>query len=255
MTEPIGNRPGGVGVASPPTEVLPAFEDETSSGDNRRKLILVGAGVAVLIVAAALFFFTKGSGTAAAPTGPVPAGSPAAAKAAGGSSAPTQPTSRSTLPKVEHRPVGRNPFGALFAAGAVSTTTGTTGGAVTSNPDTPGSPATSVSVPPVPGPSPTTPSGNGGNPGHNPGPVSAPAPVWIKLDKIQALRSATFTVGYSNGTTRFFAQVPKETTQDPGTFAQFFQLQSVQGHYVTVKYGDGTAFDLHAGFRHRHLIH
>jgi hypothetical protein len=251
---------GRSGTTTAPN-ALPVTPDpivDESTGNRRRKLMLVGAGVAGLILLLAGYFLLSGGSGNPAPAAPavqhVAADAPPTAST-------TTASPAAVAPKKALKAIGRDPFGALVsqpvtadspagAAAASSSTTGTSSQGTGS-----GTGGTSGSDGPA-GTANGTGTGTGtGTGAGGPTPPAPPAPVWVKLDRIQNLHSASFTVGFSNGTSKYFPQIGKESQGDAASvFAKFFQLQSVQGHYVTMKYGDGTPFDLHVGFRHRYLV-
>ena len=204
-------------VAEPPAPLLPGDDSSSASDANRRKLQMVGAGVGVLVIAIVAFFLLKGGGAPAndtvtfVPHHPHKAAAPAQAPAL-------------KLPKQVAAPVGRDPFKALYTA-PVAATTGTT------TPATSGSTTTTTT--------PTTTS-TGGT-------VTAPAPkptyhpVWVQFKSISG-NTATFDVGYSNGKT--LKAVRYASVKPMHTFAGSFELLSIRNGVVTVKYGDGTPFQL-----------
>lgn len=209
--------PGGTQVAEPPAPVLPEGDSVPSGDDNRRKLMVVGAAVGVLVLAIVAFFLLKGGGSSSSDNGfVVPHHVPKAAAAA------AQPPVVK-LPRHVTAPVGRDPFKALYvapvAAAPGSTTTGgttstTTGGTTTTTTGGSTTPTTT-----------TTPTYH---------------PVWVQLKSVTAT-SATFDVGLSNGKTlkavRYSGVKPLHTFRT-------FELLSIHSGVVTVKYGDGTPFQL-----------
>jgi hypothetical protein len=213
--------PGATQMAEPPAPVLP--DSEVSSGDdNRRKLIIVGAAVGVLLLGLVAFFLMKGGSSASSDGGfVVPHHRVPVAAAA-------QPPAVK-LPKHVVAPVGRDPFKALYTApvaaaagaGATSTTTSTTGGT-----------------------SPTTTS-TGGTTTTTGGTTATQAPtyhaVWVQM-KWVGTSAATFDVGYSNGKT--LKAVRYVGVKVSHTFAGSFELLSVRNGVATLKYGDGSPFQV-----------
>jgi hypothetical protein len=211
--------PGTMQVAEPPAPVLPQGES-LAGDDNRRKLMMVGAAVGVLVLGIVAFFLMKGGssnsadGGFIAPHHRVPVAAPAA-------KAPL-----TKLPKHVTAPVGRDPFKVLYTApvaapaGPNATTTG-------------GSTSTSTSGTPT-----TTTSGGSTTPTTTTTPTYHP--VWVQMKSVTAT-SATFDVGLSNGKTlkavRYSGVKPLHSFRN-------FELLSIHSGVVTVKYGDGTPFQL-----------
>ena len=221
--------PGGTQVAEPPAPVLPEG-DSASGADNRRKLTIVGAVVGVLVLAIVAFFLLKGGSSSGSSDSsfvpphhhkvvPPAAAAPAVVK----------------LPKHVAAPVGRDPFKALYVApasggaaggaAAGGTTTGSTGGTQTS---TGGSTATTGG---------TTTTTTGGTTTT----TAVYHPVWVKLKAITST-TASFDVGYSNNKS---LKVYHFSTIAPlHKFASTFELLSVRNGVASVRYGDGTPFNL-----------
>ena len=204
-------------VAEPPAPLLPGDDSGSAADGNRRKLQIVGAAVGVLVLAIVGFFLLKGGGTPATDTATfVPHHSHKAA-------APAQPPVVK-LPKHVAAPVGRDPFKALYTA-PVAATTGTT------TPATGGTTSTTTT--------PTTTTTGGTT--TAPAPKPTYHPVWVQFKSISG-NTATFDVGYSNGKT---LKAVRYTGIKPlHTFASSFELLSIHNGVVTVKYGDGTPFQL-----------
>lgn len=271
MTEPMSPF-GGTAVAAPPTEMTPPVEDLAGGADNRRKLILVGAVVGVLVLALAAYFllFKGGSSGGANSLGPVPHAQPAAAGAAnaGGSTGAGRGSAHHakavTLPRVAKQPAGTNPFKPLVtppqtttsggspAQGGSTGSTGSTGsagstgstGSTGSNGST--NPGSTSGLPTTGGKPSGSQTGSPGTTKHRqPRPVT---PAWIELDSVHGA-TATFTIGYSNGTARTFSKVGLQQT-----FAGKFVLVSIQDGYATVRFGDGTPFDVHPGAKNRQPV-
>jgi hypothetical protein len=215
--------PGATQLAEPPAPLLPEG-DSVSAGDNsRRKLMIVGAVAGVLVLAIVAFFLMKGGSSNTASGGfLVPHHAPAASAPA----AKTPPVVK--LPKHVVAPVGRDPFKALYTAPVAASTgpTATTGGAT--------SPSTSTT-----GSTPTTTTSGGST---TPTATTTPTyhPVWVQLKSVTA-STATFDVGLSNGKTlkavRYSGVKPLHSFRN-------FELLSIHTGVVTVKYGDGTPFQL-----------
>jgi hypothetical protein len=210
--------PGGMQVAEPPAPLLPTDESVSGGDDNRRKLMMVGAAVGVLVLAIVGFFLLKGGGSSASSDSGllVPHHAPKAAPAA--------PAPVVKLPKHVAAPVGRDPFKALYTA-PVAAAGGSTG--------------TSTSTRTTP--TTTTPSTTTSGAGTTT--TSAPTyhPVWVQLKAISG-STATFDVGFSNGKT--LKAVRYTGVKALHTFAGSFELLSIRNGVVTVKYGDGTPFQL-----------
>lgn len=223
---------GEAAVAEPPAPMLPGDDLDTSSGDNRRKLMMVGAGVGVLVIAIVAFFLLKGGGSPAASAagGLIPHGHPAKSAAGAATGATAAPV---TLPKHVAAPVGRDPFKPLYvqpasggtgpgAASASSSTTSTSAGTAPSSTSTSGGTSTTTSS------------------------ASSYHPVWVQLKSVSST-SATFEVGYSNGKSlqgKLFtvkAPVSGSTTSFAGGH---FTLLSDRNGSVFVQYGDGTPMKL-----------
>jgi hypothetical protein len=129
------------------------------------------------------------------------------------------------LPKHVAAPVGHDPFKALYVAPAPAApkstgTTGTTGSTTSTGSTTPTTTTT------------------GGTTTTTTTPVYHP--VWVQLKSLSA-SAASFDVGISNGKT--FKTVPYTGIKPLHTF-RTFELLSIHGGVVTVKYGDGSPFQL-----------
>jgi hypothetical protein len=213
----------GAQVAEPPAPLLPEGDAGHGGDDNRRKLQIVGAVVGVVVLAIVAFFLLKGGSNSNSDAGfTVPHGH--AAKAAPAAAPPVV-----TLPKHVAAPVGRDPFKALYTApvaAAPGSTTSTTGSASTTPTTSGGTTTTTTS-----GGTTTTPTTT----------TTTYHPVWVQLRSVTAT-AATFDVGYSNGKTlkaiRFSGIKPLHT------FGSHFELLSIHSGVVTVKYGDGSPFQL-----------
>ena len=211
--------PGGTQVAEPPAPVLPEGESVPSGDDSRRKLMVVGAAVGVLVLAIVAFFLLKGGGSSSSDNGfVVPHHVPKAAPAA---QAPVV-----KLPRHVSVPVGRNPFKVLY-------TPPTTGGPAGSTTTAGGTTSTTTSGTPT-----TTTTGGSTTPTTTTTPTYSP--VWVQLKSVTA-SSATFDVGLSNGKT---LKAVRYTGVKPMHSFRNFELLSIHNGVVTVKYGDGTPFQL-----------
>jgi len=212
---------GGTQLAEPPAPVVPFDESGSGGDDNRRKLMVVGAVVGVVVLAIVAFFLMKGGGSSSdasssfTPPHHTHAVVPAAAQ---------PPVVK--LPKHVAAPVGRDPFKPLYVApAAAKTSTGSTSSTSTT-------PSTSGSTPTT-----TTTGGTGTTT-----PTTTPTyqPVWVQLKSVTP-SWATFDVGLSNGKTlkavRYVDIRPLHTFRN-------FELLSIRDGVVTVKYGDGTPFEL-----------
>ena len=212
--------PGGTQVAEPPAPILPVGESESGGEDNRRKLMMVGAAVGVLVLGLAAFFLLKGGSSADTSSSlpPLPHRQPAAAPAA--------PAPVVKLPTHLTAPVGRDPFKALYTAPAAAPagSTGTT--STTTSPSTGGTTTTTAG-----GTSPTTTTTT----------TTTYHPVWVQL-KSFTTSAATFDVGYSNGKT--LKAVRYAGVKALHTFGGSFELLSIRNGVVSVRYGDGTPFQL-----------
>ena len=205
--------PGGTSVAEPPAPVLP-MDDSGAGDDNRRKLMVVGAAVGVAVLAIVAFFLMKGGGSAEDSSSfTVPHHTRHATPAA------AQPPVVK-LPKHVAAPVGRDPFKALYVAPKPAAPSSTTAG----TPSTTGSTPTTTTA---------------GGTGTTPTTVTY-HPVWVQLRSVTST-SATFDVGISNGKTlkavRYTGVKPLHTFRN-------FELLSIRKGVVTVKYGDGSPFQL-----------
>lgn len=209
--------PGGTSLAEPPAPVLPMDDSGSAGDDNRRKLLIVGAVVGVVVLAIVAFFLLKGGGSAGndassftPPTHHRHAAAPAA-----------QPPVVK-LPKHVAAPVGRDPFKALYVAPAPAAATST------------GTGTTSSTTPSTGGTTTTT----GGGTSTSTAPTYHP--VWLQLKSVSST-SATFDVGLSNGKT---LKAVRYTGIKPLHSFRNFELLSIHSGVVTVKYGDGTPFQL-----------
>lgn len=234
MTQQAFSGPG-TAVAEPPAPILPpGFDDEDGGNENRRKLMVVGAALGVLVLVVVAFFLLKGGGSSKSSDSfavPHHAAKPAAA-------APHAPTAVK-LPKVVTAPAGKDPFKPLYQPPAPKPTAA----AKTS---------TTPVTPPV-----TTVSGGTSGGSTAPAPAAAYAPVWIELVSVNGTKSATFTVGYSNGKslrTSTFSNVAAPTNSLRTDFGNVFSLLSIQDGQATVQFGDGSPFDLAPGASHRHQL-
>ena len=208
---------GGTQLAEPPAPVLPSSDAGNGGDDNRRKLAIVGAAVGVLVLGIVAFFLLKGGGSAGTqdqtftvthhPTKSVPAAAPPVVK----------------LPKHVAAPVGRDPFKALYVAPAAAPAGATTSTSSTTQTSTGGTT--------------TTPTGSGGTTSTTP----TYHPVWVQLHSFTT-STATFDVGYSNGKT--LKAVRYSAVKPLHNFASSFELLSIRNGTVTVKYGDGSPFQL-----------
>jgi len=211
--------PGGTQVAEPPAPVLP--QGDTGSGDdNRRKLMMVGAAVGVLVLAIVAFFLLKGGSSSSSDNTPFKAvHHPKAA-------APAAPAPVVRLPRHVVAPVGRDPFKALYVAPAAAGAGAATGSTTPTQSTTGGS---------------TTPTTSGTTPTTK---TTAPTyhPVWVQLRSASS-GSANFVVGYSNGKT--LKGQPFSSIRPLHTFASGkFELLSIHNGVVTLKFGDGSPFQL-----------
>src|SRR3954469_4883555 len=212
-------NPGGTQVAEPPAPFLPDNDAGSGGDDNRRKLIIVGAAVGVAVLAVVAFFLMKGGGSSSGSDSSftVPhrthTTTPAAAQ---------PPVVK--LPKHVTAPVGRDPFKVLYTAPATGGLPGSTTGAGGTTSTTTGGTTTTTGGSTTPTTT-TTPTYH---------------PVWVQLKSVTAT-SATFDVGLSNGKTlkavRYSGVKPLHTFRT-------FELLSIHSGVVTVKYGDGTPFQL-----------
>jgi len=224
----------GTAVAEPPAPILPAgFDDEDGGNENRRKLAIVGAVLGVVVLAVVAFFLLKGGGSATSSDGSfsVPPHHPA--KAAPAAKAPAAVT----LPKVVNNPGGKDPFKPLYVAPAPKP-------AAPAKSDTTSTPTTTVVS-----------SGSSG--GTTAPTVASYAPVWIELVSVSGTKTATFTVGYSNGKslrTTTYKNVVAPTDSLRTDFGNVFSLLSIQDGEATVQFGDGSPFDLLPGSSHRHPL-
>lgn len=223
----------GTAVAEPPAPILPAgFDDEDGGNDNRRKLVIVGAVLGVVVLAVIAFFLLKGGGSSTANDSfSVPAHHPAKAAPAGKAPAAVK------LPKVVNNPGGKDPFKPLYVAPAPK-------------PAAPAKPAPSV-------PTTTTTIPAGSSTGTTAPATASYAPVWIELVSVTGTKSATFTVGYSNGKslrTTTYKNVVAPTNSLRTDFGNVFSLLSIQDGEATVQFGDGSPFDLLPGSSHRHPL-
>lgn len=204
--------PGGTQLAEPPAPVLPEGDSGQVGDDNRKKLMIVGAALAVLVLAIVGFFLLKGGGSSASDSGFVVRHHPKAA-------APAAQAPVVKLPRHVSAPVGRDPFKALYVAPVAAPKSGST--------STSSTPTTSTT---------TT---SGGSTTTNQ--AASYHPVWVQMRAVSST-SATFDVGYSNGKTlkaiRFSGVKPLHT------FATDFELLSIHSGIATLKYGDGSPFQL-----------
>src|SRR4051794_26499742 len=207
--------PGGTSLAEPPAPVLPMDDSGSAGDDNRRKLLAVGAVVGVVVLAIVAFFLLKGGSSASNDASTVPARHHRQA------AAPAAQPPVVKLPKHVAAPVGHDPFKALYVAPAAATTSTGTG-------------TTSATTPTTGGTTPTT--------GGTTPTTTAPTyhPVWLQLKSVSAT-AATFDVGLSNGKT---LKAVRYTGVKPLHSFRNFELLSIHSGVVTVKYGDGTPFQL-----------
>lgn len=221
MSQPTFS-PGATQVAEPPVPLLPAADDRAAGDDNRRKLMIVAAAAGVVVLAIVAFFLMKGGSASTGDSATLPPRHHHAAPVVA-----AQPPSAVKLPKHVNAPVGRDPFKALYVAPATA--------GVGAAPGTTGAPGTTSSTPP------STTTTSGGTSSTTTPTATAYHPVWVQLRWLSA-SSATFDVGYSNGKTlkavRFALVKPLHT------FGSRFELLSIRTGVVTVKYGDGSPFQL-----------
>src|SRR4051794_30699819 len=208
--------PGDTSLAEPPAPVLPMDDAGSAGDDNRRKLLVVGAVLGVVVLAIVAFFLLKGGGSAGNDASSVPAPTHHRQAAAPAAQPPVV-----KLPKHVAAPVGRDPFKALYVAPAAATTS-------------PGTGTTSSTTPSTGGTTPTT----GGTTPTSTAPTYHP--VWLQLKSVSAT-AATFDVGLSNGKT---LKAVRYTGVKPLHSFRNFELLSIHSGVVTVKYGDGTPFQL-----------
>lgn len=239
MTEPMSPF-GGTAVAAPPLEMTPP-SDVAGGSENRRKLMLVGLVVGVLVLAAAAYFlFIKGGSSDN--LAPVVTHGHSSSAGHPGSSTGHKPKTV-TLPGEAKKPAGRNPFLALVVPPTSAPTTGPQSGAGGSSSQT-GAQNTSSNSGTA-----TQPTGT-----RHHGTQSTPViPVWVDLQSLHGTRSATFVVGYSDGSTKNY-RVTAPAGNGETIFAADFALLSITDRHATVKFGDGTPFDLTRGFRNRHSV-
>lgn len=215
---------GGTAVADPPQPLLPGDDDTSADGGNRRKLIAVGAGAGVLVLLIAAFFLLKGGGSST-PQGLVPSHHVVPPATSRGSHPATKPVK---LPKPFKGTVGRDPFNPLYSAPTTGSGAGSTA--------TSGSTSTSTSTT-----STTTTTGSTGTTGT----TATYHPVWIQLNSVDGNTSATFTIGYSNGSSFKALRFKGVQAPQPGSrtiFASTFALLRLHNGIATVQFGDGTPF-------------
>jgi len=208
---------GGTTLAEPPAPVLPLGDAGTGGDDNRRKLMVVGAVVGVLVLGIVAYFLMKG-GSSSGSDQPLTVTHHRHAPA---SAAAAQPPVVK-LPKHVAAPIGRDPFKALYVAPAAAPVGSTTTGTGSTQPSTTGTTSTTSTGTTAP----TTTSFH---------------PVSVQLKSVTS-SSAAFDVWYSNGKT--LKAVLFSGVKPLHTFASRFELLSVRNGVATVKYGDGSPFQL-----------
>jgi hypothetical protein len=239
-------QPAAPGVVEPPAPLLPDSDEQSGGADNRRKLILAGAGLGVLLLVVVAFFLLKSGGSSSSDSFVPPHHTPRAAAGAQPASAPI------TLPRqVTPQSSLRNPFKPLYVAPAPASNVPAAGGTAGSTAG--GTGTTTVST-----------GSNGVSTGGSSTGTSAPtapppgySPVSIQLDKVVGVRSASFTVFYSNGKRALsidYANVPAPKGSTRTAFASVFSLLSIQDGQATVQYGDSTPFDLARGGKNKHAL-
>lgn len=222
---------GATMTAEPPSPVLP-MADEADAPDNRRKLMIVGGAGGALVLVIVAFFLLKGGSSSSDESfvvphhkRPVPAASAAA----------TKPVK---LPKHVKAPVGRDPFKALYVApvsgGAAGAGSTAAGGSTSTSTSAGGSTSTTTT------PTTTT----GGTTTTTKSSTPTYKPVWIQFKGVSGT-TATFVIGYSNGKTlKALRFAVKASTTHAVTFAGSFALESLRNGVATLKYGDGSPFQL-----------
>src|SRR4051794_5282278 len=216
--------PGGTSLAEPPAPVLPMDDSGSAGDDNRRKLLAVGAVVGVVVLAIVAFFLLKGGSSASNDASTVPARHHRQA------AAPAAQPPVVKLPKHVAAPVGHDPFKALYVAPAAATTSTGTGTTSATTPTTGGTTPTTGG---------TTPTTGGTTPART---TPTYHPVWVQLRSATA-GTANFVVGYSNGKT--LKGQPFSGVKPLHAFASGkFELLSIHNGVVTLKFGDGSPFQL-----------
>ena len=210
---------GATQVAEPPAPLLPV-NDEGQASDNRRKLMIAAGVGGALVLAIVAFFLLKGGGSASSDNAFVVPHHKAPAPAAPAASKPVK------LPKHVKAPVGRDPFKALYVApvaapagAAAAGSTTTTSGSTTPTTSTTGTTTTTTSAPKY-------------------------KPVWVQLKGVTG-STVTFIVGYSNGKSlKALRYSVTASTTHAVSFAGLFALESLRNGVATVKFGDGSPFQL-----------
>jgi hypothetical protein len=243
MTEHMFPVGGGTALAEAPAG-MQASEEDSVAGENRKKLLVVLVAVGVLVAVVAAYFLMKSGGSSNTATGVVPGAHhfvPGAAGKAPSTSTASKPV---TLPRQVAAPEGRNPFKALYSVPttAPSTGTATSSTAVTSTSNPSNTTVTSTST------------GGSSSSGSTSSTTQTYHPVWIQLKSL-TMTTATFLVGYSNGktlqTTRY-SNVKAPATGKTTIFAKTFALLSIRNSVVSVRFGDGSPFQM--DLQHNYMV-
>jgi hypothetical protein len=243
-----------------PGAPTPYFDEEP--GDDRRRLMIIGGIVAGVLVLVVGYLLLKGGGSSDDASGLVPHGTPHAvaspatqggsgqagsgsgqAASGGGNKAGTK------LPKQSNRRLAKDPFKPLIADTGGSSGSSGTAGAGSGSTGTPTGTSTGTSTGTGTGTTTGTPTGTDTG-------VPAGSPTSIRLVSVEAGASgaptATFAITYrSHQVAKFTGIVAPAPGSKTGTvFANDFALLGIQGHVVTIQFGDDTPFDLKKGVNH-----
>lgn len=228
MTEQMFPVGGGTALAEPPAG-MQAPEDEGVAGENRKKLLVVLVAVGVLVAALAGYFLMKSGGSSnSSASGLVPGAHHTVAGATTNSNnkSTTSASKPVTLPRQVAAPEGRNPFKPLYAV-PVAPAAGSTSSSSTSTQSTQGN-------------------GTTGSSSSSAGTTQTAHPVWVQLKSVTGT-TANFVVGYSDGqklTATRFSNVKAPAAGKQTVFAGTFALLSVRNGVATVRFGDGSPFQL-----------
>lgn len=234
-------------LLSPPAPNHGVQSHESDSGRDRRVLLLGGLAVVALAAIAVYFLVLHKSSAAPAASsvlGRVPASAPASTK-------PSSSAKLATIPATYNQAVGRDPFAPLYtppaaapsAPSTVSTANSTSGAAVPVT-STSTAPVTSTSTAPTTTSTSTAPTTTST--------TAAVTPAWIEMTGQNGTRYASFLVGYTNGTTTPFANVPAPAPYHQTYFGNDFALDQIDLQSCYVQEGDGAPFVLKLGANNRH---
>ncbi|HVA61959.1 MAG TPA: hypothetical protein VNG13_15690 [Mycobacteriales bacterium] len=211
-----------------PFEPVAAGSAALDEGDGRnRRLVLAGVLVAVLLVAVAGYFLVlKGSPSAAPSAAPLVHRVPVT----GAQHVSRKAPSVQTLPASYNDVIGRDPFMSLLSPPKPAATPAAPKPAATTAPVAPTGGTSSAST------------------------VAAATPSFIELDSQNGTKTATFDIGWTDGTVTVVQNVAAPVKGKATAFGGVFSLLALSSGTATVQEGDGAPFQLQQGYANRHNL-